>query len=68
MRFLRERWWFWVMAVAVTTVFAFGMSQRYENWWILGVGTPLAVAIALVVEVWSEHKANSPHKGSARDE
>ena len=68
MRFIRQRWGFWVMAVVVTAAFAFGMSQRYENWWILGVGAPLALAVALAVEVWSDHKAKSALKGITSDE
>lgn len=58
---------FRAMAVAVTVAFAFGMSQRYDNWFILGIGAPLAISVAVLVEVWSDHEAKSVRKGGARD-
>ena len=68
MSFMRHRWGMWVIPVAVTTVFVFGISQRYENWWILIVGVPLAVGVAVGVAAWSEREAKSVLKGMTRDE
>lgn len=58
---------FRAMAIAVTVAFAFGMSQRYDNWFILGIGVPLALSVAVIVEVWSNHEAKSVQKGDTRD-
>ena len=59
---------FRAMAIAVTVVFCLAMSLRYDNWFILGIGAPLAVSVAVIVEVWSEHEAKSALKGMSRDE
>ena len=68
MGFLPYRWGFWVIAVAVTTAFAFGMSNRTGNWFILGIGAPLAVIVVVAVAVWSDHDTKSVLKGRTLDE
>ena len=65
---LRYGWVYWVMAVAVTTAFAFGMSHRTGNWFIFGIGVPLAVIIAVAVTAWADHETKAALKGKTLDE
>ena len=68
MNHITNRWGFWVIAVAVTTVFAFVISQRSGNWLILGIGVPLAVAITVLLMVFPRYNDESVNKDGARDE
>ena len=68
MNFTIKRWAFWAMAVAATVVFALGMSLRYENWLILGIGVPLAVMVAVALQILSDYEGKSAHQDGASDE